>query len=435
MMQRGSWGYNLVVASPGVRGQQQQQQPEQHLPLQREAEAPASHYRSRSPRRSPRRPSRSAASACESEGGDHDCDGAGMAGNALALGEMGPESALSLDRSKSSSSRLQANPRLSFTSRLEEYRSFYQRSSRDDLLKELVLKDEQLKQAEKDNKALKQRENTLSKSLRASRQRGRRLDKALIKAKATASKSRKPGKQTVNTPGKIPDRSVEERMVIQRTGRDGDGRYLTVPSMISMAIRRNLTNAACQDVPLVLLDNASRWTIARCEVKTGSSLLASCQAFHDAMRQESFPPTPMDSNVGVDVVDGPRPAQGRFNLTVHVISQDATNSAIWMKSKLCALILHSAYLTDTTLADVFHKWDFRKQFDSLRMVADVQPVGDGSSVGTLALTVKMLQSVGCPSPQDAILIHENAWLGVKVFSIDLLMYSVWPQCLAVFELV
>lgn len=175
-------------------------------------------------------------------------------------------------------------------------------------------------------------------------------------------------------------------MAIERPGKKG--RYLTFPSRASLAIRRNLSNAACADIALILLDDASRYTIARSEVFAGSALVAAAQAFHQVMEEER--------------------SKGPI-VSVHMVTQDATNSSIIQKKKLTALILNSAYVTSNSLEQVSagqgkvpYVWDFNKIFQSTQCVADVQPVDDGSAAGTVALTSKMLASVGCPSIQSLV---------------------------------
>ena len=85
----------------------------------------------------------------------------------------------------------------------------------------------------------------------------------------------------------------------------------------------------------MLLDDASRWTVARAEVHSGACFLAAARAFHQNMLAEiaEKPSSGFDDSKGLS-----QPA-----VCIHSISQDATNSAIWQKRKLSALILESAF--------------------------------------------------------------------------------------------
>lgn len=145
----------------------------------------------------------------------------------------------------------------------------------------------------------------------------------------------------------------------------------------------NLSNVACADLGLILLDDASRWTVARAEVRSGAAVVAAARAFHKEMLAEV--------------------SASSSGLCVHYLTQDATNSAIWQKRKLTALILHTAYLPslpDSTGSSNFvFSW---KSFQALQRVADVQPVGDATAASVVGLCHKMLQSVGCPSPYSLV---------------------------------
>ncbi|CAE7527335.1 unnamed protein product [Symbiodinium sp. CCMP2592] len=141
-------------------------------------------------------------------------------------------------------------------------------------------------------------------------------------------------------------------------GEDAPGRYLTVPSTVALALRRNLSNVSCADLGLVILDDASRWSVSRSEVRAGAAATASMREWHAGMLQEMFHP------------DGAED----FNLSLHIVSQDATNSGIWQKRKLIALLCHSAYLV--SLPSKF-RWSWHDMFREIRTIADVQPVEDG----------------------------------------------------------
>ena len=116
---------------------------------------------------------------------------------------------------------------------------------------------------------------------------------------------------------------------------------------------------------LVLMEDTSRWSVARAEVKAGASAVASFQAFHQGMLEELF------HEEGLQ--------HGDFSLSLHVISQDATNGAIWQKRKLCALLLHSAYLVSLP-EDGSFRWSSDDMFQELRAVADIQRVAQAEDL-------------------------------------------------------
>ncbi|CAE7830339.1 unnamed protein product [Symbiodinium sp. CCMP2592] len=169
-------------------------------------------------------------------------------------------------------------------------------------------------------------------------------------------------------------------------GEDAPGRYLTVPSTVALALRRNLSNVSCADLGLVILDDASRWSVSRSEVRAGAAATASMREWHAGMLQEMFHP------------DGAED----FNLSLHIVSQDATNSGIWQKRKLIALLCHSAYLV--SLPSKF-RWSWHDMFREIRAIADVQPVEDGSGQGSVSMTTKMLKSINCPTVHDLVAKH------------------------------
>ena len=105
-------------------------------------------------------------------------------------------------------------------------------------------------------------------------------------------------------------------------------------------------------------------------------------------------------------VDGRTISSETQPVTILSFRQDGTNSGIWNKSKLIALELEASYRIDIPLCftqtrdgitatgfdddDVFPNWQ------RLKRLADVQIVKDGSGLASLALTQKMLDSLGCP---------------------------------------
>ncbi len=184
---------------------------------------------------------------------------------------------------------------------------------------------------------------------------------------------------------------------IERT-KDGVGKQLTLKGTIALAIRRNFGNAATADLGAMLLEDISRFTVARAESKTGTALVASARLFFHWMYADLTSPIQPQS----------------FRLAVHSYRQDATNSGILKKSKLNGLILQSAYLrSDKNLNDQswehWDDWDFHDWFDSMVRVADVLPVKGGTSEVTVSQTLKHLASLGCISWKD--IQNDNALTG------------------------
>lgn len=160
------------------------------------------------------------------------------------------------------------------------------------------------------------------------------------------------------------------------------GRYLTPNGSVAVAIRRNFGNVAGADFGHVLLDDVSRFTVHRCEVKAASALMASAHSF--------YAPVWAWLNDDTD-----------FNLTTHAFRSDATNSGIWQRQKLCALELESAYLEELPASRDF-SWDWQFLFNHQKRLADIQPVADGSGPGTIGMLLKALSGLGCPTWQDLL---------------------------------
>ena len=272
--------------------------------------------------------------------------------------------------------KMNANKRrkLEETAGFLQYQQVYGGHTWSDLLLELMNRDQALEGQHTENKKQRDTIEKLQKKQRLLLQSQRRIGKAVTVWKAKAKGKALPGKACPNSGDAV---SIEDKLSIKRTGAAGEGRYLTVPSRVSLSIRRNLSNIACADLGLVLLDDASRWTIARAEVRTGAALLASGRAFHRSMMEEI----------------AQEPSDGALSLHIHFITQDATNS---LKRKLTALILHSAWCQLPSDMDVDYSFDW-KRFQTFHGVADVQTVSDSSAVATVGLTDKMLESLACPS--------------------------------------
>ena len=175
------------------------------------------------------------------------------------------------------------------------------------------------------------------------------------------------------------------------------GKRLTLEGTVSLAIRRNFGNCATADVGAMLLEDISRFTVARAVVKAGTALLASSRFFFHNLYQDVASRSP-----------------GEFKLTIHSYIQDATNSGILKGSKLAALILRSAYLRDyvanaadgcedeTYDFDDAQNFDFTSWFETIVRVADILPVHGSDSAVTAAQTLKHLEGLGCMTWKDIL---------------------------------
>lgn len=150
--------------------------------------------------------------------------------------------------------------------------------------------------------------------------------------------------------------------------------WLTPQNNISVAIRRNLGNIACSLLGHVILADLSASTVSRAEIRTGAALMSHAKTFFDIGRQIF-----QTADHKTTVETQPQP------FVVHAFRQDATNSGIWKRSKLAALELESI-VSDGGLT-ILH----------LKQLADVQKVVDGSANGTVAMSKKQLESLGCPT--------------------------------------
>lgn len=70
------------------------------------------------------------------------------------------------------------------------------------------------------------------------------------------------------------------------------GKRLTLEGTVSLAIRRNFGNCATADVGAMLLEDISRFTVARAEVKAGTALLASSRIFFPQLVSGCCQPKP-----------------------------------------------------------------------------------------------------------------------------------------------
>eukprot|EP00435_Cladocopium_sp_Y103_P061305 s125_g23.t1 len=166
---------------------------------------------------------------------------------------------------------------------------------------------------------------------------------------------------------------------IQRRNEDWEERakkwsWLTPMGQINLAVRRNMSNVSQADLGKVILEDLSKKTVSRCEMRAGASLIASARHHFEIMKSQTM----------MENIEG-------FSICLHSYRQDASNS----RRKVVALELDSAYLSKITpeleeLVDWGH-------FTRIRRLADLGLVGDETGQGCVGVTLRGLQSLGCPT--------------------------------------
>ena len=165
--------------------------------------------------------------------------------------------------------------------------------------------------------------------------------------------------------------------------------WTTAQGCLALSIRRNMSNCSAQDLGLVILDDSSQQTVLRSECRTAASLIASARLFFQSWRHECS--------------EAMRDGCERTSFLFLAYREDATNSSRH-RSKLTALELHAAYgfASDEELPSLSFEG-----LTSMRRLADVLPVHDSSGSGTVALSKKMLESLGSPTWDTFVDLHES----------------------------
>ena len=168
-----------------------------------------------------------------------------------------------------------------------------------------------------------------------------------------------------------------------------DRSWFTPQGTVALALRRNIGNVASSLLGHVILTDVSASTVCRSEVRAAAALIASTRTFFQMLR-ETFrtPADAMDEHPSC--------------VAVYSWRQDATNSGVWRRSKLSALELEAFY------TDAAGCWATACQGHSLRRIADVQKIEDGTAKATVALTLKQLESLGCPTFLEFQDVDESA---------------------------
>ena len=110
--------------------------------------------------------------------------------------------------------------------------------------------------------------------------------------------------------------------------------WLTPRGMINLALRRNLSNVSAHDLGFVTLDDASRQTVVRAELKASACFVASSRNFFGRMQHDLFSVT----------------NAGGFSVSFVASRQDATNG----REKVACAEVEAAYADDVQRSENAH---------------------------------------------------------------------------------
>ena len=85
-----------------------------------------------------------------------------------------------------------------------------------------------------------------------------------------------------------------------------------------------------------------------------------------------------------------------FEVVVHSIRQDATITFFGGK-KLGSLQIESAFLDELPSDEAIASGQMFARMRVLRRLSDVLPIEDGTGYGTVSMTLKQLEALGCPT--------------------------------------
>lgn len=154
--------------------------------------------------------------------------------------------------------------------------------------------------------------------------------------------------------------------------------HLTLQGYFAIAIRRNLSNISQSDFGCVAMDDVQRWAVRRGEVLAGAALTGSGWSFYRDMREHW-------QRQAVTSGD-------HFQLAIHAIQSDATNSSIWRRQKL-----HTTRVTSSYALDGAEPGPWGENFCTISRYSDIQVVSSGHSACTLAIVTKQMSALHCPS--------------------------------------
>ena len=165
----------------------------------------------------------------------------------------------------------------------------------------------------------------------------------------------------------------------------GEGMRLSIQGCMAVAVRRNLSNIATQDFGKTILDDISRYTVSRCEVKAAAAFTASCHEHFDRISQfcRHAPPGHMVANV-----------------IAH--RADATNSGIWQNRSLCCMEVEAAFMGVSSSIIGRQDFNWQRMVSTIKRVADVLPVEGKGGDWAIGMHCKHMASLNCPSFQVMI---------------------------------
>ena len=165
--------------------------------------------------------------------------------------------------------------------------------------------------------------------------------------------------------------------------RGGKGKQLTTSGSLALALRCVLSSSAANKVGLALLEDVSKFKVNAAVNLLAASLLQRSRAFHRDC-----------SDVLQDVRKNAfAQGQGIHQIIAIAWSSDATNAAVWRKSKVHTTEIYAKYIEDVNMLKTASLGECAR---SLFTVCDLQRVLSGTTESTYSLLRKQLLSAGCP---------------------------------------
>lgn len=175
--------------------------------------------------------------------------------------------------------------------------------------------------------------------------------------------------------------------------KQGTSNRLSTQGILACGIRRNMTNVACCDFGVALMqDDLGRYKVARCEVAAGVRLQAASREFYMLMNQEVQNTSPQSFSVGI-----------------HSASSDATGGNILKNMKLSNAIVESVYYFEGCEGDDDIETLRLSDLPQQKRVCDLMEQDGGTAADTIRILAKQFKSVGCPDwlhiPQHGKHLH------------------------------
>ena len=168
------------------------------------------------------------------------------------------------------------------------------------------------------------------------------------------------------------------------------GRFLTAQAGLRTALLRAAANMSAKKTGVALQTDMHHSTVTRWEVLLAASILAAGRAERADLEDHQ-----------VDVLRQPSDDVKRvITCTVHAVCCDATNTAVWQKTKLHNLQVRSFYFCENLASDI-PLGELANHVEVVTSMADLRPVVDSSVAGIHALMAAQVSSLGIKSWQDA----------------------------------